>query len=276
MIEAIGFSFEVKDYRTGEHGVKVTFSEDTDCDRVGIHWLFEHDSEFMVVAQLVSACRSLLPDLEIGLMLPYVPYCRQDRRETFLNSATNEVGATPNSLKDFSRLVNSLGFSRVVVFDPHSYAIEACLDNCFVLDASPDVQDYDCLIAPDAGANKKVEKLGKQHNKTVATCLKAREDGKVTNLEFFGDYKDCYSFLVVDDICDGGTTFIKVAEAFEEKKRSGEIQNDATISLYVTHGFFTVEENTRELLRLYDKISCKFLYTRNQVVIENIKFETGV
>ena len=48
---------------------------------------------------------------EILLTMPYVPYARQDR-------VCNPGEAF--SIKAFSRIINSLEFSSVVVYDPHS------------------------------------------------------------------------------------------------------------------------------------------------------------
>jgi ribose-phosphate pyrophosphokinase len=39
--------------------------------------------------------------------------------------------------------------------------------------------------------------------------------------------------LIVDDICDGGATFIGIADAIHEK------DPDADVRLYVTHGIFS-------------------------------------
>jgi len=60
------------------------------------------------------------------------------------------------------------------------------------------------------------------------------------------------NFLVVDDLCDGGGTFIGLGEAIKE------INPKARLSLYITHGFFT--KGLESLLEYYDR-----LYTTNSV-----------
>jgi phosphoribosylpyrophosphate synthetase len=60
--------------------------------------------------------------------------------------------------------------------------------------------------------------------------------GKITHTEVplseARYYKDS-KFVIVDDICDGGRTFIELAKAIREKVA------DAKIYLVVTHGLFT-------------------------------------
>jgi len=54
------------------------------------------------------------------------------------------------------------------------------------------------------------------------------------------------NFLIVDDICDGGGTFIGLGEAIKK------INPSAKLELFVTHGFFT--KGLDKLLKLYDTI----------------------
>ena len=50
--------------------------------------------------------------------------------------------------------------------------------------------------------------------------------------EFHKNYTNPY--IIVDDICDGGRTFIEIAKVIRN-----EIYNDARVELYVTHGIFS-------------------------------------
>ncbi len=78
---------------------------------------------------------------------------------------------------------------------------------------------------------------------------KTREDGKVVYTQELNDSLGCTA-VVVDDICDGGATFIALAQVIKVA------QPDTTIDLYVTHGIFS--KGVDELLKYYGTI-----YTSN-------------
>lgn len=74
-----------------------------------VEWEFEHEGEFMHLAQL----KDLLDKhhLSVDLYLKYLPYARQDKDvdnyQTF-------------ALISFSRLLNFLSFNKIIIVDPHS------------------------------------------------------------------------------------------------------------------------------------------------------------
>jgi ribose-phosphate pyrophosphokinase len=91
------------------------------------------------------------------------------------------------------------------------------------------------LISPDAGALKKIHKVAQFVNAPrVAECMKMR-DVKTGNLSSFktieSDFegKTCF---IVDDICDGGGTFIGLAALLKS-------HNAGKIMLIVSHGIFS-------------------------------------
>ena len=68
---------------------------------------------------------------EIELNMPYIPNARQDRVK-----AAEDVF----TLKYFAQMINSLGFSKVTVLDPHSYVSEALVDHIEVQTPKANVQ----------------------------------------------------------------------------------------------------------------------------------------
>ena len=60
--------------------------------------------------------------------------------------------------------------------------------------------------------------------------------------------------LIVDDICDGGATFIELGKLLKEHYPNN------TLFLVVTHGFFT--KGLSELAKYYDGILCKNNYSK--------------
>jgi ribose-phosphate pyrophosphokinase len=180
---------------------------------------------------------------QIDLMIPYFPYARQDRRM---------VRGEPHSLKVFSQLVNSLGVACVRTVDPHSDVVEALVNNLLVSPHNDAIKAFAAtcgeyvLISPDAGAYKKVSKLGQRLNRDVIVATKERNttDGTLTGTKILGDVagKNC---LIVDDICDGGATFVALGRALKDA-------GAAEVSLFVTHGIF--RNGSEELLVVLDRI----------------------
>jgi ribose-phosphate pyrophosphokinase len=166
----------------------------------------------------------------------YIPYARQDRACAF---------GEANGIKVFSKLINSLGFDEVSVLDPHSDVATALLDNILVIKPSTILSNLGlarkltsgdvAIISPDAGANKKTLEVAKYFGGTeIIRADKIRDPltGQITGTEVYCEYLNGQEVIIVDDICDGGMTFIKLAEELKEKE-AGDI------NLYVSHGIFS-------------------------------------
>lgn len=178
--------------------------------------------------------RAIVPGAQVHLVLPYVPYARQDRVA---------LAGEPLSAAVFCRLVNSLGFDTVTISDPHSDVVPALLDRVRVVPATPYVRQVReqalahlpalALVAPDAGARKRVDSVAQALALPVVHAGKKRDaaTGALSGAEVTGDLPDL-PLLIVDDICDGGGTFIALARVLRERTRR-------PLYLYVTHGLFT-------------------------------------
>jgi ribose-phosphate pyrophosphokinase len=174
----------------------------------------------------------------ISLTISYLMAARMDRQMT---------EGEPFSLRVLATMLNQVGFKSIKIFDPHSDVSTALLlrskaisNEVFVKDCIADfnkkneTDDY-WLISPDAGALKKIHKVAQFVNAPrVAECMKMR-DVKTGNLSSFktmeSDFegKTCF---IVDDICDGGGTFIGLAALLKS-------HNAGHIVLIVSHGIFS-------------------------------------
>jgi len=196
------------------------------------------DSEMLIALLLLNdALRRKFPTLEeIGLKLPYAPYARQDRVCNSGESLTVKV---------FTNLINSCNFSAVKILDPHSDVVTSLINKVIVEDSSKILREF-CLsggiegvedltlVSPDFGATKKVEKLAKELGHTsIIQGTKERDlkTGALSGFGFYGDVKG-KDLLIVDDICDGGGTFVGLTKELEDA-------GCRSISLYVTHGIFS-------------------------------------
>lgn len=170
------------------------------------------------------------------LDLPYFPYGRQDRRCNF---------GEPLSAKWFGDMINSMGFDRVNIKDPHSDVTANVLDNVHIEEQHQIVLrklawfirlNSVVLVAPDAGSVKKIETLSKAVGGIPIIYGRKNRDlltGEITNISV--DNPELISgrnLLVVDDICDGGRTFVELAKVIKP-------HGPNSLSLFVTHGIFS-------------------------------------
>lgn len=189
----------------------------------------------MTLALIKDAIDRLLDAKFVSLEMGYVPYARQDR-------VCNRGEAL--SIKVFCNMINAMEFQQVVILDPHSDVTPALLDNVVTLTPNSALIASSLtrklfaknmtLVAPDAGATKKVEKVAEHFGGLeVVQGIKKRDTktGELSGFGFIGDVRG-KDLLIVDDICDGGGTFIGLAEKLKEGGAK-------SISLYVSHGIFS-------------------------------------
>ncbi len=171
---------------------------------------------------------------KVTAFLPYFPAARQDRVM---------VPGEPLSLKIYTQLINAQQYDRVIVFDPHSDVTTALLNNVqvvandfFIKMVLEKINDPNiCLVAPDAGAMKKIFQLAGQLNVSeIITCEKKRDlnNGELSCFKIHADDLKNKTCLIVDDICDGGRTFMGIAKVLKNK-------NAGKIFLAVSHGIFS-------------------------------------
>ena len=198
------------------------------------------------------------------LTYPYFPYARQDR-------IIKEQ--EPFSLKIFCELLNSQNFNSVTVYDPHSDVTPALIKNCKVIHQwhiansiiprelldDPNV----IFVSPDAGAYKKVSKLI-TNDYRIAIGTKVRgSKGDIIKTELYSPVdlkgKTC---VVVDDICDGGRTFIELGKVLKHKGAE-------KLHLYITHGIFSA--GLDELLKYFDCIYTTDSFNQSKYNTDKLK-----
>lgn len=178
------------------------------------------------------------------LMLPYLPGARSDRGE-------------PMGAAVYSERVRAMNPQQIIGIDAHSHIIERHLDpgdtgKLTVLDPLPlllnalhDVK-YDGVISPDKGAVERAEYTAKQLGIDCYHADKEREfsTGKILSIKLRDKLPPSGKYLIVDDICDGGGTFMGLAKATELPK--------AQLGLWITHGIFS--GNAVKLRDFYGRI----------------------
>lgn len=185
----------------------------------------------------------------VELKIAYLMAARMDRVM---------MDGEPFSLKIIAAILNQAGFKKINIFDPHSEVSTALIERSYTITNTLFVKDClkdyftknetgeFCLVSPDAGALKKIHKLAQQLNiESVVECMKERDvkTGQLTNFKVFNESLQNKTCFIIDDICDGGGTFIGTAAAL---KKLGATK----IILIVSHGIFsrgTILENVNEI-----------------------------
>lgn len=205
---------------------------------------------------------------EINLDIPYLLGARSDRHF--------QEGGNSYLVDVIAPIINAQRYNKVTSIDVHSDVAQACIDNFvsvpnhFVVQTAlysfgaKDPEDY-IIVAPDAGALKKVYDLMTYLNKNMTSIsrmvigTKHRDvvTGKIshTSVDIPKEYlrsTQMNKYVIVDDICDGGRTFIELAKAIKKKMKDEDVF--AEIYLVVTHGIFSA--GYEELGKHFDGIYC--------------------
>ena len=167
-----------------------------------------------------------------------MPYGRQDRV-----CAPGQA----HGLDLVGNMINEACFDRIVTWDAHSWQTLAkirahevepalIMERDKVLAGLLELPNT-ILVAPDAGARQRVLKVA-QHfglgENQILECTKHRnsETGILSDPQIPDMNLDGKVLILIDDICDGGYTFIQLSQALKRKGAQ-------CIYLYVTHGIFS-------------------------------------
>jgi ribose-phosphate pyrophosphokinase len=162
------------------------------------------------------------------LNIPYLMGARFDRVMETGDSLDLEVIAD---------IINSCEFEKVVLFDVHSEVATIAIKNSISITNRELVDKYDkpnsIVICPDAGAVKKIGKY-LEWNKNIVDvvyCTKSRDlsNGKLTIRVLEPEKCKDRNCVIIDDLCDGGGTFLGIASQIEP----------LNLSLIVSHGIFS-------------------------------------
>lgn len=199
-----------------------------------IDGLIKTSDQFMEAALLANALREELGGSDYSLYgdFHYLPYARQDRVCT---------RGEAFSLKVFIDMLSAIKVDTFIFDDVHSQvAIDLlkesglgfyCNTQLDLIFDSIDIQDL-ILVSPDKGAMDKVIHTSKQAIKTALYYKKVRDlsTGEISGLELLNDvdFVPNARYLIVDDICDGGRTFVPIIKDLIKRGAN-------SVDLYVTH-----------------------------------------
>lgn len=262
-------SYKISKFPDGQQDVLIT-TQNTAYVIDGPVQIRSRFNSFLDLELIICANKSLkrMGVKEVHLYIPYLLGARSDRQF--------QIGGTSYFVDVIAPIINLQNFESVVSLDVHSGIPSACVNNLMCEDNSRLVHysllninnESPIIVSPDAGAIKKIYSIAKtiKYKNEIIVASKFRDvDGNITNtcVPNVGYYlkKD---FIIIDDICDGGRTFIEIAKAI--KGTDGFLGN---IYLIVTHSIFS--SGLFELSKYFNKI-----YTTNSVMDINSTTEFGM
>lgn len=217
---------QVKKYSDGSLNIKDTFSNKnveqiTACIK---------NSDDLICLLLL---KDILDFSKIILFVPYLPYSRSDRK-------TNTDGVC--GIKAIASLINSLGFRSVKTIQPHSDVSLALINNLIVTnlyDYPNPFPNVDYLVTPDAGSMKFGEVASQAYNLSIVNAFKVRDTttNQLTKTIIpDGEQLRGKKVMIMDDVCEYGTTFHNLAKLLKEEYGVLEV------NLFLAHGVFPLNE----------------------------------
>jgi ribose-phosphate pyrophosphokinase len=192
------------------------------------------------------------------LFLPYLPAARSDK-----------VGylKDPIGVEVYADRINAMNPQQVISIDIHSPVAHRYVRNLTELKSLPlikrslryepqlssqfdkNFEHYDGVIVPDKGAIDRASWVAKNLGVWGIPFYQADkkrdlETGDILGIEMVDELPPEGRYIVVDDICDGGGTFIGLAEATGLPREQ--------LTLWVTHGIFSGQ--AQKLRRHYGQI----------------------
>lgn len=181
------------------------------------------------------------------LLIPYLPYSRQDR----LHKPGAAIGASV-----MAQLLEIAKPDALFVLDLHSLKISDYF-NFPVINLRPasliagDIQSRFhipdiCLVSPDAGGARRTQQIAEKLNVPYIILAKER-----LNFNDLAIHNPCEAlqqkiYIFIDDMIDTGRTLLKAAETYQEASE---------IHVYASHGIFSHEILLKKLSELFDSLT---------------------
>lgn len=192
-----------------------------------VRWKFENEAEVMHLAQLSFLLQA--SGVTSFLDIEFLPYARQDKQ------VSND---TTFALRPFAALLNAMAWDVIAIWDPHSMAALDLIHRSHAryytdeAKAAFATSGSTVLCLPDAGASAKYGPMFRSLPLVHASKVRDQSSGHLMTGGLSGEPVSGQRVLIVDDICDGGATFIGLASKLRD---AGATE----VSLFVSHGIFS-------------------------------------
>lgn len=187
--------------------------------------------DIMRLLLTVDAVKRICPWTIISVSAPYIPYSRQDK----VFNAGEALG-----IKVIGDLLKSCDISRIDFIDAHSDATGKYLEaggGHHALPA-PLVNNRTIFVCPDAGGVERVKNMVPEQHHSNIIYFEKKRNVSTGSIDHFrtSDFRNIGAIgediLIIDDICDGGRTFINLSKYLRE-------DGAQHVYLSVAHGIFS-------------------------------------
>ena len=210
-------------------------TEYPEFDELIVEAQLSNSDDIMELLLVCDALREPWRDVRLIVKIGYLPYARQDR-----------ICAKGEAYSSYvmSGVLSLIYAHKIIVLDPHSRDAIKGFHNLEVREPGTLLAQADelmklvragevILVAPDAGATPKVQKIAEDNGVNFIQAAKLRDPktGQLSGFDFTGNVEG-KRLLIVDDICDGGGTFVGLTKELLAGGAEG-------VDLYVSHGIFS-------------------------------------
>lgn len=199
-----------------------------------IDWQYEGDHELITLAQLTDLMLVESDNMNRPVVhIDFLPYGRQDKDISNMSTF---------GLSTFMRMLACMRIGGVITVDVHSdvaktTAIREGLNFISVfpyaeISNAIKASESEVLCFPDKGA---MARYHRHFDHPAVYCEKVRDQltSEILSLELKSEIDIAgKNVIIIDDICDGGRTFIEVTKLLRSK-------NVGRVTLYVSHGIFS-------------------------------------
>ena len=170
----------------------------------------------------------------------------------------------PFTLNIVANIINSFNADCVEILEPHSDVSLRLIKNSKAV-CVPFIEDENFVYCfPDAGACSRNTKSVMKHKPIKCSKVRDVETGRICelNIDDLGDYKEGMDIVVADDLCDGGGTFVAIAEKLRKLK-------PGNLVLAVTHA--VQFEGILKVSKVFDKVFITNSHTHWTYLPDNVE-----
>ena len=252
-----GVGYEVISFPDGEKHLKINKLDRKDT--VEIICRITNSDDIFLLMQLSDILNRQCIVVE-KITIKYLMTMRCDRLFSF---------EQPFSLKIVADVINSFNAKKVVIIEPHSNTCLDLIKNSEAWYTSKGLLEYPTTVCfPDKGAFTRYATNMIMRPHIVCSKVRDVETGKITSfsIDKVYKYKQDSEIIVVDDLCDGGGTFIGIAHKLLEL-------NPKKLILAVTHA--VQKEGIERVAGVYDEVIITNSYKdwQNEDLPDNVKVE---
>ncbi|MDX1923699.1 MAG: ribose-phosphate diphosphokinase [Rickettsiaceae bacterium] len=260
IINASIISFEIKNFTESEKLIELSQIPEKNSEIIIFKKLWPKPNDSLIEL-LILLDQLVNSDIyNISLIIPFIPYLRQDRQFTPKSS----VGA-----RAIANLLSHFPINNIYTFDPHSEA--ACY---YFSGGVVKLNYYDyfahklkelkiepentLIIAPDLGALSRAKHFSEIFGTKYAYLKKMRE-GENISIQPLSDAKKYDNIVIIDDMIDSGGTILSAIKALEAKYEkiiiciSRILKESAIIDINTKHPEVTIISPSNTELNNYEK-----------------------